>query len=46
MMNDFDKIKTDQKTGDERLTFKDRETGLKLLDFWQWSVSDLVSTDT
>jgi len=46
MANDFGKIKIEQKTGDERLTFKDRETGLKLLDFWQWSVSDLVSNAT
>lgn len=46
MANDFGKIKIEQKTGDERLTFNDRETGFKLIDFWQWSVSDLVSNAT
>lgn len=46
MAYDFGKIKIEQKTGDERLTFKDCETGLKLIDFWQWSVSDLVSNAT
>ncbi|NUO01968.1 MAG: hypothetical protein HUU01_15295 [Saprospiraceae bacterium] len=46
MTNDFGKIKIEQKTGDEQLTLKGRETGLKLVDFWKWSVSDIVSNAT
>lgn len=46
MINNFGKIRIEQKTGDERLTFNDHETGLKLIDFWQWSVSDIISNAT
>ncbi len=34
------------KTGDEPLVFKGKSTGLALREFWQWSVSDLVSNVT
>jgi hypothetical protein len=46
MINDFGKMTIKQKTGDERLTFNNIETGLKLFDFWQWSVSDIISNAT
>lgn len=46
MTKDLGKIATLPKTGAEPLTFKDRDTGLKLLDFWQWSVSDIISNAT
>jgi len=46
MINNFGKISINQKTGDERLTFNNLETGLKLIDFWQWSVSDIISNAT
>jgi len=46
MTNNFGKIPIKQRTGDEQLTFCDRETGLKLIDFWQWSVSDIISNAT
>ncbi len=35
-----------QKTGDEPLSFNNEEIGIKLLDFWRWSASDLVSNAT
>lgn len=35
MTSNFGKISVKQKTGDEQLTIGDRETGLKLLDFWR-----------
>lgn len=31
------------KTGDETLMFKGEKTNYTLLDFWQWSVSDILS---
>lgn len=46
MANNFGKISIRQKTGDEQLTFNGHETGLKLIDFWQWSVSDIISNAT
>jgi hypothetical protein len=33
-------------TGNEPFHFDERQLGLNLLDFWQWSVSDLVSNAT
>ncbi len=35
-----------RKTGSEPLTFLGRSTGHSVLDFWRWSVSDLVSNAT
>jgi hypothetical protein len=45
-MTTLDKIITESKTGEERLIFNDRETEVKLIDFWRWSVSDLISNAT
>jgi len=42
----LDKIEIEQKNGNESLTFKKNELGIKLIDFWKWSVSDLVSNAT
>lgn len=46
MTNKLGKILINQKSGQEPLTFNNHETGLKLIDFWQWSVSDLISNAT
>ncbi|MCK9413311.1 MAG: hypothetical protein M0Q53_13500 [Prolixibacteraceae bacterium] len=46
MTTNFGKISIKQKTGEEQLTLSDRETGLKLIDFWRWSVSDIISNAT
>ncbi len=46
MIDNFGKISINQKTGNERLTFNGQETGLKLIDFWQWGVSDIISNAT
>lgn len=35
-------IKASPKTGHEALTFEDKSTGYTLLDFWRWSVSDIL----
>ena len=40
------RIKLKPKTGNESLTFKEKEIGKKLIDFWMWSVSDIVSNAT
>lgn len=39
-------IKAVPKIGTELLTFNDKNIGYSLLDFWQWSVSDLISNAT
>lgn len=39
-------IKATQKTGDEVITNNGAKTEFSLLDFWRWSVSDLVSNAT
>jgi hypothetical protein len=39
-------IKAIPKTGSEKLTFENKETTYSLLDFWQWSVSDILSNAT
>jgi len=39
----LDRILIKQKTGNEPLIFNGKETGVKLLDFWSWGLSDLVS---
>jgi hypothetical protein len=46
MSKNLGKILTTQKTGNEPLSFDHQEIGLKLVDFWQWSVSDLISNAT
>jgi len=39
-------VKQSLKTGTEKLNYNGRPIGFKLLDFWQWSVSDLLSNIT
>lgn len=39
-------IKATPKSGAEKITFEDFETNYTLLDFWQWSVSDILSNAT
>jgi len=43
---DLGKLSIEQMTGNERLTFKGNETSAKLVDFWRWSVSDIISNAT
>ena len=45
-MTTFDKINAEAKTGEEKLILQNRQTDIKLIDFWRWSVSDLVSNAT
>ena len=45
-MNNLTKIKTSPKTGNESLTVNGNNTNYNLLDFWRWSVSDIVSNAT
>ena len=42
----LDRIEIEQKTGNEPIIFHKNELGIKLIDFWKWSVSDLVSNAT
>jgi hypothetical protein len=46
MTNELGKIPIEIKTGEEILTFNNHNTGLKLIDFWKWSVSDIISNAT
>jgi hypothetical protein len=39
-------IKATVKSGSEELTFDDKTVGYSLLDFWKWSVSDILSNAT
>lgn len=45
-MSSLDHIPPLIKTGDEPLTFHDESLNFKLLDFWRWSVSDILSNAT
>jgi hypothetical protein len=45
-MNESDSIKATIKTGNEKLTFKNKALDFSLLDFWCWSVSDILSNST
>jgi len=45
-MNESDSIKAIIKTGNEKLTFKNKALDFSLLDFWRWCVSDLMSNAT
>lgn len=45
-MNPLKAIKANPKSGEERLTNGNQETGYTLLDFWRWSVSDILSNAT
>jgi len=42
----LDRIEIEQKTGSESLSLNKNDMGIKLIDFWKWSVSDLVSNAT
>ncbi len=45
-MYKLNKIKANPKSGNENLTFNGQKTDYKLLDFWRWSVSDIMSNAT
>jgi hypothetical protein len=45
-MEELDKINIEQKNGNELFTFYENNTQCKLIDFWKWSVSDLISNAT
>src|SRR5713101_2075903 len=46
MSNALGQLKVTRKTGAERLHEGPIDLGVDLLDFWRWSVSDLVSNVT
>lgn len=46
MMNELKQIKAISKTGNELLSFKGQAINYSLLDFWRWSVSDILSNAT
>ena len=39
----FDQIKIKPKTGNEPLTLNGSDTGIRLVDYWAWGFSDIVS---
>jgi hypothetical protein len=45
-MTNLDKRRVKIKNGEENLIFAGKNTKYKLLDFWKWSVSDLLSNAT
>lgn len=45
-MSELDKINATLKSGDERISFNDKVLNFSLLDFWRWSVSDILSNAT
>jgi len=45
-MENLDKLKVEQKTGNENIIFNTNNTGWKLIDFWKWNMSDLLSNAT
>ena len=45
-MNELKEIKASQKSGKESLTDNGQNTNYNLLDFWRWSVSDILSNAT
>ncbi|MBN1755469.1 hypothetical protein JW877_04560 [bacterium] len=45
-MNELKEIKASPKTGKESLTDNGQNTNYNLLDFWRWSVSDILSNAT
>lgn len=42
----LDKIQATLKEGNEKLTYNDKSLNFSLLDFWKWSVSDILSNAT
>jgi len=45
-MEELEKVNVVQKNGNENLLFNGSEINWKLIDFWKWSVSDLLSNAT
>lgn len=45
-MTELDKIDATLKTGQERIIFNEKALNFSLLDFWRWSVSDILSNAT
>lgn len=45
-MTPLEKIQSTLKTGKEPLVFNNKAVGFSLLDFWRWSVSDILSNAT
>ena len=45
-MTGLDKLNIFQKSGNEYIEFNNNNIGWKLIDFWKWSVSDLLSNTT
>jgi hypothetical protein len=45
-MNYLGKLKIDQKTGNENFIYNGNNLDKKIMDFWKWSVSDLISNTT
>ena len=39
----LNRIEIKQKTGSEPLLFNGKEIGVKLIDFWSWGLSDIIS---
>lgn len=46
MIKNLEALNPQPKTGQERFTFDNSPVNIKLIDFWQWSLSDLVSNAT
>lgn len=46
MINTLDKVHATLKTGQESVIHDGQQTPFKLIDFWRWSVSDLLSNAT
>ena len=42
----LDEVKANIKSGNEPLSYHDKQLGYTLLDFWRWSVSDILSNAT
>ena len=45
-MSSLGRIQATLKTGSERLIYDDKILDFSLLDFWRWSVSDILSNAT
>lgn len=45
-MTSLDRIQAELKTGNEKLIINEKECEFSLLDFWKWSVSDILSNAT
>lgn len=46
LMSSLDKLTASLKTGEEPLRFNGAPTSFKLIDFWKWSVSNILSNAT